>query len=126
MNAETFDRIAAVSKAADGLVRQLEAFGNFADDWFSGKMPEDWVGRMVCANQAILDYNRESYRVGDSQERLTLWAQKMPDGSVALRERPEAGGRVVSTHPAHYTNKPTRRNRWVMHNCFRYRLAWID
>ncbi|MDE2104555.1 MAG: hypothetical protein KGL39_45390 [Patescibacteria group bacterium] len=24
-----------------------------------------------------------------------------------------------------HTNKPTRRNRWVTLNCFRYRLVWI-
>ena len=29
-------------------------------------------------------------------------------------------------YPWHYTaSKPTRRNRWINHNCARYRLEWL-
>ena len=27
--------------------------------------------------------------------------------------------------PGEYTSKPTRRNRWIVLNCFRYRLVWV-
>ena len=32
----------------------------------------------------------------------------------------------VGRYPWHYTaSKPTRRNRWINHNCARYRLGWL-
>jgi hypothetical protein len=29
------------------------------------------------------------------------------------------------TIPFHYSSKPTRRNKWQMHNCQRYPLLWL-
>ncbi len=34
--------------------------------------------------------------------------------------------RPAARYPWYYSNKPTRRNRYVMHNCARYRLVWLD
>jgi hypothetical protein len=31
----------------------------------------------------------------------------------------------AARYPWHYSNKPTRRNRYVIHNCFRYNLVWV-
>jgi hypothetical protein len=47
----------AVARAAAALpdvIAQLEAFTNFADEWFTDGVPEDWRGRIACAN-AVLD-----------------------------------------------------------------------
>ena len=34
--------------------------------------------------------------------------------------------RPASRYPWHYTkSKPTRRNKYVMHNCCRYKLVWL-
>ena len=33
---------------------------------------------------------------------------------------------LAGRFPWHYTaSKPTRRNRWINHNCTRYRLEWL-
>ena len=39
--------------AAPELLAQLNAFVEFANEWFTKGMPEDWRGRCVCANAAI-------------------------------------------------------------------------
>jgi hypothetical protein len=33
--------------------------------------------------------------------------------------------RPVARYPNHYSNKPRRSQRHVMHNCARYQLVWI-
>jgi hypothetical protein len=32
----------------------------------------------------------------------------------------------AARYPWHYSSKPTRRNKWVNHNCARYRLVWVE
>lgn len=39
--------------ASPELLQQLNAFVEFANEWFGDKMPEDWKGRCICANAAI-------------------------------------------------------------------------
>lgn len=55
-----------------------------------------------------------------------LVGRKNADGSVSLfvPHNGRATDKCVSTYPSYYSNKPDRRYRWVMHNCFRYRLIW--
>jgi len=31
----------------------------------------------------------------------------------------------VARYPWHFGNKPTKRNKFVTHNCFRFRLQWV-
>ena len=38
---------------APDLLEQLNAFVEFANEWFTDGMPEDWKGRCVCANVVI-------------------------------------------------------------------------
>lgn len=43
-----------VALAGPALLAQLEAFVEFANEWFGeGQMPADWKGRCVCANAVL-------------------------------------------------------------------------
>lgn len=33
---------------------------------------------------------------------------------------------AIARFPWHHTGKPTRRNKYIMLNCYRYRVEWID
>lgn len=53
-NDEMADALESVIVRGPELLAQLEAFVEFANQWFGeGQMPEDWKGRCVCANAAI-------------------------------------------------------------------------
>lgn len=38
----------------------------------------------------------------------------------------KAGKDIVCIYQWHRESKPTKRNKYLYHNCFRYRLAWVD
>lgn len=52
---------------------------------------------------------------------LTLYARRHPDGSVTLHN---ADGAQVARYDVWHSLRPTKRNRYVTHNCFRYLLQW--
>ena len=54
---------------------------------------------------------------------LTLKAQKQQNGDVHLFNQ---SGQRVACYDRFRSNKPDRRYKFVMHNCFRYKLEWID
>lgn len=54
---------------------------------------------------------------------LTLYARRHTDGRVTLHRGAE--GPAVATYAVWHSLRPTKRNRYVMHNCFRYRLEWL-
>lgn len=74
---------------------------------------------------------------------LTLYARRemtddpymreVPDGympapipdDVVLYHDPECT-QMAARIPWHHSSKPTRRNKWQMYNCARYRLVWIE
>jgi hypothetical protein len=70
---------------------------------------------------------------------LTIYARRVPTADyIAKQYAPELarlkkdvvlsftpGGDAVSRRAWH-CNPPDRRNKWVWHNCFKYRLVWAD
>lgn len=69
-------------------------------------------------------------------ELLTLFGRREPTtdpvarayglsnlSDVVLYKDPQCTRPVARYHCDH-SKKPTRRNKYVMHNCFRYRLQW--
>lgn len=74
---------------------------------------------------------------------LTLYARKEPTQDKTLLDSAEVDGfKLDKTHydvqiynsdkePVvrykwYHGSKPTRRNKYLMHNCFRYNLVWLD
>lgn len=55
-------------------------------------------------------------------EQLTLYAKKLPNKNVQIQD---ADGNVKCEWPWHYSSCPTRRNKYVMYNCYRYKLEWL-
>lgn len=53
-----------------------------------------------------------------------VYAHKFPDGQVVCYADNLAMQRVA-VFPSHYSNKPTKRNKYVVINCFKYLLEWI-
>ena len=69
---------------------------------------------------------------------LTLYARKEPStDEILLKYTPNAkkfdvviysdnrAQNKVCVYRWDLSNKPTRRNKYVMYNCFRYKLEWI-
>lgn len=55
---------------------------------------------------------------------LTVYARKLPNGGVAIY-RDKAATNQFCQFESHLSNKPTRRNKWVTVNCYRWALEWI-
>lgn len=55
---------------------------------------------------------------------LTLYAERLENGDVAIY-----GDASKQTHRCTFarwrSDRPTRRNRWLMLNCYRWRLVWL-
>lgn len=69
---------------------------------------------------------------------ITLYLRKEPttDGVLKIHApdakkfdvvayRDPAASKVACRWPWHYSSRPTRRNRWVMFNCFRWKAVWL-
>jgi len=59
------------------------------------------------------------YRPSDfpnATQKLFAEGPRLPDGTVLF---------PVCRYPYYATGKPDRRNRYVMHNCFKWRLQWL-
>jgi len=63
------------------------------------------------------------FSLGIEMRLLTLKAQKQQNGDVHLFNQ---SGQRVACYDRFRSNKPDRRYKFVMHNCFRYKLEWID
>ena len=48
---------------------------------------------------------------------------KLARGQDVVIEKPD--GTVACRYPHYREDKPDRRNRWLMLNCYRYRLVWV-
>jgi hypothetical protein len=66
---------------------------------------------------------------------VTLWRVMRPsDFPNATKKLIQEGPRLddgtalfpVARYPYYASGKPDRRNKSVMHNCYRYKLEWID
>lgn len=53
------------------------------------------------------------------------WVPSTRHLEVVIYNDPEAQ-KMLSRYPWHYSSKPTKRNRYIMHNCNRYRLIWLS
>lgn len=63
-------------------------------------------------------------------ELLTLYAQRMPakaaPGEYDVCVYADRAGKTLKGRFAWYlSSKPTRRNKYVMLNCYRWRLEWL-
>ena len=56
---------------------------------------------------------------------LCKYALKDLSGDVRLFADPLAGTPLCTWQPWH-ESRPTRRNRWVMYNCYRWKLIWLN
>jgi len=56
---------------------------------------------------------------------LPVYARKNPDGTVSIFRDAE-GSNHFATFQAHSRSKPTRRNKYVTLNCYRWALNWIS
>lgn len=56
---------------------------------------------------------------------ITVYARKLPSGGVAIYRNKDATNQFCQ-FASYMTNKPTRRNKWVTLNCYRWRLEWIQ
>jgi hypothetical protein len=59
---------------------------------------------------------------GYNMELLTVKAYKDSGGSVTLY----LDNKQVAYYPPEYTNKPTKRNKHITLNCFKFKLQWVD
>ncbi len=48
-------------------------------------------------------------------KKLIAEGPRLPDGTMLV---------PVARYP-YYSSRPDKRNKWVTHNCFRWRLEWI-
>lgn len=56
---------------------------------------------------------------------LSIYAAKGSHGTVLIYK--DRAMRVnVCAFERWRTDRPTRRNRWISYNCYRYRLVWLD
>lgn len=55
---------------------------------------------------------------------LTVYAQKLPSGDVSIyRDKERTNG--FCTIQKWRASCPTRRNKWITLNCYRWRLEWL-
>ncbi len=64
---------------------------------------------------------------------MTLYARREPTTDSLCPSKKDVclyrdaeGTQRVARHPWHYSSTPDRRYKWIMHNCSRYRLLWLD
>ena len=53
---------------------------------------------------------------------LTLYAKKKDNGNVILQD---ANGNLKCEFSKYHSSKPDKRYKYVMYNCFRYKLEWL-
>ena len=67
----------------------------------------------------------------------TLYASRVPGalyGQQLPHEYPlqfdvvisNSSGRIVARYPWHHQSKPDKRNKYINHNCNKYKLIWRD
>ena len=55
---------------------------------------------------------------------LTVYAKKNSNGTVSIY-RNKDGTNLFVLFASWASRKPTRRNKWIILNCYRWRLEWI-
>lgn len=56
---------------------------------------------------------------------LSVYARKRQGGDVEIYRDPEMT-RPFCTFDRWRSSKPTKRNKWITLNCYRWKLIWID
>ena len=54
---------------------------------------------------------------------LTLYAKKLDGGSVTLQDE---NGIIKCEFQKYHSSKPTKRNKYITYNCYRYKLVWLS
>lgn len=54
---------------------------------------------------------------------ITLYLRKYLDGVAAYNAKEDSNS--IAFWPSYLSNKPTKRNKYVMLNCYKYRIEWI-
>ncbi len=54
---------------------------------------------------------------------ITVFAKKLPNGDVQIYHDKECTQKFA-LFQSHFSSKPTRRNKYVTLNCYRYNLEW--
>lgn len=90
----------------------------------TGAIPFRGATRKAC--QDWIDYTVLYLRKEPAFE--MVWYDDGPDlvpagETVCYYREPEASKRIMSNP---WPSRPTRRNRWVMFNCARYRACWLE
>lgn len=55
---------------------------------------------------------------------ITLYLHKFHDGEV-VAYADQLGMRRIALWNKDYTNRPTKRNKYIMLNCNKYKIEWI-
>ena len=56
----------------------------------------------------------------------TLYASRVPGALYGQVVISDSSGRIVARHPWYYKSKPDKRNKYINHNCNKYKLIWRD
>jgi hypothetical protein len=55
---------------------------------------------------------------------ITVYAHKFHDEEIRIYSD-KLGMKRMAIFPNHLSNKPSKRNKYIMLNCYRYKLEWI-
>ncbi|MBX9839905.1 MAG: hypothetical protein K2X69_16505 [Silvanigrellaceae bacterium] len=71
-----------------------------------------------------LEFYKENEDFSENSKLIRVYGFKNKDKSVAIFTDKEKSTQIA-IYPADYSSTPTKRNKYVMLNCYKYRLIWI-
>lgn len=80
------------------------------------------------AESKILEEELELYKenedTSDNSKLVRVYGFKNQDKSVTIFTDKDKTNKIA-VFPADYSSKPSKKNKYVMLNCYKYRLIWI-